>query len=217
MKLKYCGLHQQEDVEVAAASHCDYMGFVLANSKRKVALHDVAQWLATTDMSTKQTVALFVNESLDTIAQVAGSGLFDVIQLHGSETPAFLQAVKDRTHKQVWKAIHHSSSALSIMQAFAGIADGYVIDCKSAKGWGGTGESFDWKQIPSYKEEGVRQGTQVLIAGGITPENVVELARYQVDGLDVSSGIEENGKKSVAKIARLEQEAGVHYAGNNTR
>lgn len=58
MKLKYCGLHQQEDVEVAAASHCDYMGFVLANSKRKVALHDVAQWLATTDMSTKQTVAL---------------------------------------------------------------------------------------------------------------------------------------------------------------
>ncbi|WP_059105117.1 phosphoribosylanthranilate isomerase [Shouchella shacheensis] len=209
MKLKYCGLHHADDVSAAAAGRSDYVGFVFAKSKRQVTRDSVAQWLASGQLGGKKAVALFVHEEPKVIAETVCGVAIDVIQCHGKENPETIQQVKEETGLPVWKAIHHSSDALSEMQRFDAVADGYVVDCNVADEWGGTGESFDWAHVPRYIEEGRRQGVPIFIAGGITPENIASLLAYDPDGIDVSSGIEKDGRKSLQRMRELESEMGM--------
>ncbi len=211
MKLKYCGLHSQEDVCMAAASSCHYLGFVFAESKRKVQVDVVANWIKKAKVHQQQTVALFVNENLQNIQQVMSIHSFDVIQLHGIETPCFANQLREETSAKVWKAIHHEEGSLDLMRSFNDCIDGYIVDCRSKRAWGGTGESFDWREVPRYLEEGQRQGVPVFIAGGVNPGNVSELASYKPDGIDVSSGIEIDGKKSAMQMSRLAKGVGRDY------
>jgi phosphoribosylanthranilate isomerase len=78
-----------------------------------------------------------------------------------------------------------------------------------------TGVSFDWTYIPTYLNEGKKQGVPVFIAGGINPDNIEHVLDYQPDGIDVSSGIEENGRKSRKLIRQLEER--MNRYGNTSR
>jgi phosphoribosylanthranilate isomerase len=91
------------------------------------------------------------------------------------------------------------------MRQYAGVADGYVVDSRVSGAWGGTGVAFDWSNVPFYLEEAARQAVPCFIAGGITPENVERLLAYRPYGIDISSGIEENGEKSVEKMKEIEK------------
>ncbi|WP_078391164.1 phosphoribosylanthranilate isomerase [Shouchella patagoniensis] len=208
MKLKYCGLHSLEDVRMAGASSCHYLGFVFAESKRNVQVELVAKWIKQAKIHKQQTVALFVNENLQNIKRVMSTHAFDVIQLHGMENPCFANQLRKETSAKVWKAIHHGEASLDLMRSFNGSVDGFIVDCRSKKAWGGTGESFDWREVPRYLEEGKRQNVPVFIAGGVNPDNVSKLVLYKPDGIDVSSGIEIDGKKSAIQMARLAKEVG---------
>ncbi len=203
--LKLCGLHSLADVRAAARSEADYLGFIFADSRRRVSHEMVSQWLSSVDIQNKKTVALFVNESLEGINAALKGLNVDVIQCHGTESPTFLNEVKTSFNVNVWKVIHHGEGSLTKMKSYAGIADGYVIDRKHRGKWGGTGHSFDWSQVPAYLHEGMSQGVPVFIAGGIRPDNISELLRYSPDGVDVSSGVEQEGKKSAMLITELEE------------
>ncbi|TWI58863.1 phosphoribosylanthranilate isomerase [Halalkalibacter nanhaiisediminis] len=204
--LKLCGNHSEGDIEVVFHSSADYVGFVFAKSKRKVERNQVIEWLEKQGpKGNKKLVALFVNAATKDIVQAIEGIPFDIIQCHGNESAEQVAEVKDKTGLDVWKVIHHNEDALSLMKTYKGIADGYIVDCKVGNQWGGTGVSFDWKYTPSYINEGRVQQVPVFIAGGIKPMNIDELLRYQPDGIDVSSGIEENGKKSSKLIRQLEE------------
>ncbi|WP_062046807.1 phosphoribosylanthranilate isomerase [Bacillus sp. JCM 19034] len=202
--LKLCGNHSEHDVKVALASSAEYIGFVFAKSKRQVCREQLKRWLPN-EKNHKKIVALFVNESIENIQYVLESAHVDVIQCHGNETPKYMNDLRKQVKQSLWKVIHHNDHALETMQSYRGIVDGYVVDCKVDRQWGGTGLSFDWNYVPQYVEEGHRQGVKVWIAGGVNPSNIHKLLPYKPDGVDLSSGIEHEGKKSLELVRQLEE------------
>ncbi|ALC81411.1 MULTISPECIES: phosphoribosylanthranilate isomerase [Bacillus] len=206
-KLKYCGMTSLRDFQVASQSKADYIGFIFAESKRKVLPQDVKGWIDHTDPAGKKLVGIFVNESVPSIVQTAAESSLDVIQLHGDETVSEITELKKQLspEKKIWKALHHNDKTLQLMETYSPAVDGFVIDTFSKKQRGGTGESFPWEYIPSYTKAAIEAGKDCFIAGGISAENVEDLMKWKPSGVDLSSGIEENGRKSSALIKMLEE------------
>ncbi|WP_227936196.1 phosphoribosylanthranilate isomerase [Alkalihalobacillus deserti] len=203
--LKLCGNHSADDTVLALMSTTDYVGFVFAESKRQVTREQLKMWLINQEKKEKNFVALFVNETPEFIKAAIADLPIDIIQCHGNETVKQIAEIKKVTSLPVWKAIHHNNEALQEMKTYQGLVDGYIVDCKVGNQWGGTGVSFDWAYIPAYLNEGRKQEVPVFIAGGIRPDNIDRVLSYQPDGIDVSSGIEENGKKCNKLIRQLEE------------
>ncbi|HET7578548.1 MAG TPA: phosphoribosylanthranilate isomerase [Bacillales bacterium] len=207
MKIKYCGNHSLQNLELTTNSLASYIGIVFAKeSKRCVDPRQAAEWLEKTPLKPGQKlVGLFVNAAAEKIKSVVETVPLDIIQCHGSESPEQVKEIAAVTGLPVWKAIHHDESALDRMRSYEGIAAGYVVDCKVKGQWGGTGRSFDWTVIPDYTAEAERQEVLCLIAGGVRADNVEKLLRYEPHGIDLSSGIETNGEKDQEEIRRLEE------------
>lgn len=205
VRLKYCGNRTASDLQKSVQSKADYVGLIFAESKRRVEVEAAKQWLKCISLGDKQLVGVFVNAPIDKIIGAASQLPLAVIQCYGDETVEYIAKIKEATGLAVWKAIHHDGNALAKMKQYAGIADGYVVDSRVSGAWGGTGISFDWKNVPFYLEEAARQAAPCFIAGGITPENVEKLLSYRPYGIDISSGIEENGEKSVKKMKEIEK------------
>lgn len=203
--LKYCGHRSLADLQKGASSQADYLGLIFAESKRKVEAHQVKEWLEAVLLHGKKLVGVFVNETTERICEVTRLVPLSVIQCHGNESVEQVAKIKEATGLPVWKAIHHGEDALTKMKQYAHVADGYVVDSRVRGAWGGTGVSFDWAAVPFYLEEAERQSVPCFIAGGITPENVEQLLSYCPHGLDISSGIEENGEKSIEKMIEIEK------------
>ncbi|MCD8501127.1 MAG: phosphoribosylanthranilate isomerase [Bacillaceae bacterium] len=193
--LKYCGNHHFQDVLITSKSRANYLGFIFAKSKRQVQAKQVNKWLEQL-MVRQKIVGVFVNSTLEEIEQICREVPLDIIQCHGDETPEEVAKIKQKLKKEVWKVVHHSPQALKQMQTYFKIADGYVIDSKVGNRRGGTGIAFDWDFIPTYQKEAIRQSAKCFIAGGINPNTIQELLPYQPLGIDLSSGIEIDGKKS---------------------
>lgn len=202
--LKYCGNYSFKDVQITANSRANYLGFIFAESKRSVTPQQVQQWLKKISVQQK-IVGVFVNARLEEIEHVTSQLPLDVIQCHGEETTEDILALKASLKQQVWKVIHHNQNSLELMKQFDGLVDGYVIDSKVSGLRGGTGVKFDWSSIPVYQKEALRQQVPLFIAGGINPQTISELLQYEPLGIDLSSGIEENGRKSTEIKNQLEE------------
>ncbi|MED5075681.1 N-(5'-phosphoribosyl)anthranilate isomerase, partial [Anoxybacillus geothermalis] len=72
------------------------------------------------------------------------------------------------------------------------------------------GVAFDWEAVPRYLEEAARQGVPCFIAGGVTPDNIERLLLYRPDGIDISSGIETDGRKDPTKMKQIEEKIKHH-------
>jgi indole-3-glycerol phosphate synthase / phosphoribosylanthranilate isomerase len=142
-------------------------------------------------------VGVFVNKEADFINDLAEQLGLDIVQLHGDETPEFCQRMK----RPVIKGLRLSSMAdLSMARAYAETSWRILLDTPTPK-WGGTGETHDWERARS-----VAQHMPVLLAGGLTPENVVEaIEQVRPWGVDVSSGVETNKVKDAGKIRAFVQ------------
>ena len=205
--LKYCGNRTYEDYLLVQDTHATHIGFIFVpSSKRFVDPLKVKAWTKQTPIrSDLRTVGVFVNPAIDFISQLCQTLPLDVLQFHGTESPEFIREVKTFYPGEVWKVIHHREGAHDMMNAYEGVVDGFLVDCKAGDAWGGTGQSFDWTFIPGYLRESHRQGVPCMIAGGVTAENVEELLKWKPDGIDLASGIEEDEKKSRNRIEALER------------
>ncbi|MFP7464364.1 phosphoribosylanthranilate isomerase [Bacillus safensis] len=205
--VKYCGAVSQDDVECIAQSHADAIGFIFAPSKRQVQPDQVKQWLIQTKCEKKIT-GVFVNEKIEKVCEITKHIPLDIVQLHGDETQDDAKKIKQQTGAVIWKVFHHASNitnTLEKMTAFAPVVDGFLIDAKVKGMRGGSGTAFAWEAVPAYVQHAKRLEKTCIIAGGITPETIAELLAYGPEAIDLSSGIEENGKKSSAKIEALEE------------
>ncbi|TDQ41524.1 phosphoribosylanthranilate isomerase [Aureibacillus halotolerans] len=203
--LKCCGNRSYEDY-TKSRDVADWLGFIFfEGSKRYVKPAIVQQWLNETPLKEQQlAVGVFVNATIEDIQRAATEfPNMNVIQLHGNEAPEMAVELKATLNKTILKAIHHSDEGLAMMRSYAQKVDGFLIDTKSPQ-WGGSGLSFDWASIPAYQAVARELGVPLFVAGGVTPDNVKELLRYHPDGIDLASGIEENGAKSEQKIKHLE-------------
>lgn len=201
-----------EDLKLTSKSDADYLGLIFAESKRRVEALDVKEWLKEVETEDKQLVAVFVNARLDEIEQVMNELPIDVIQCHGSETVKEIAEIKHHFKREVWKALPHYEGTLSDMKIYAEAADGFVIDSKVKDAFGGTGRTFDWSKVPCYRQAADEINKTLFIAGGITPDNIEQLLGLHPAGIDISSGIEQNGKKDEVLLTRLEERVNHHVS-----
>jgi len=182
VQVKICGITRLEDAQVAVEAGADALGFVFyPPSPRCVTPQQAAQIIRRLPPFVT-TVGLFVDVPLDTVHDIALLCGLDRVQLHGRETPEFCARVK----RPVIKAfrIKHADSLADLpgYRVAAFLLDAYVEGALP----GGTGASFPWQLAAQAKPYG-----PVILAGGLTPENI-EAAITQIHpyGVDVSSGVE---------------------------
>lgn len=152
--LKYCGIRSLQDLQLAADSQADYLGFIFAESYRKVSPQDVKKWLSQVCVE-KQVAGVFVNESIETMSRIAEDLNLDVIQLHGDEEPADADALRMLTDCEIWKALHHHENTTQEIARFKDDVDGFVIDSSVKGARGGTGVAFSWDCVPEYQQAAI--------------------------------------------------------------
>ncbi len=190
MKVKICGLKRIEDMEYANLYAPDYIGFVFAESKRKVSQIE-AKELRTYLEPGIQVVGVFVDEEKEAICHCVQEGIIDVIQLHGNETEEDIVYLKSKTKVPVIKAI--SVTVIDdILMWTRSAADFLLLDY----GKGGSGKKFDWAVLDQLDN----LWEKIIIAGGLQAEDVRLLKSHYPYGVDVSGGVEENGVKNEMKI-----------------
>jgi phosphoribosylanthranilate isomerase len=143
-------------------------------------------------------VGVFVDAEPDEVLQIAREVGLNLAQLHGDETPETLAAIRN-AGLPVMKALRvRNTEALGALERYE--ADLFMLDAWSARARGGTGETFDWGLAKSVKGRG-----NIVVSGGLTPENVREAVEFfEPYGVDASSSLEERpGKKSGERVRRF--------------
>lgn len=196
VRVKVCGLMEKEHVQEAIAAGVDYIGFVFAPSKRRVTIEE-AQALAEIIPSEIQKVGVFVNESYENIITIAKRIPLDVIQLHGQESLELVNRLADYT---VVKAISVRTAADIEKASYYRNVDYLLFDAPGVDYEGGSGQTFDW----SLLEKAGIERARTILAGGLHADNIQQaIERLQPFAVDVSSGVENNGRKDGKKIQRF--------------
>ncbi len=202
-KVKICGLTRLEDIDAVNYAKPDYIGFVFANTRRKVEDRQ-AQILRARLMNPIKAVGVFVNEPISHIVQLVKNEIIDLVQIHGDESEDYIECLMDKVDIPVIKGIRVTGKS-EISYAMACETDMVLLDAYRQEMYGGTGEEFDHNLIPGNFRK-------YFLAGGITPENVRGVIKeYHPYCVDVSSGVETNGLKDRDKIIRLVEEVRASY------
>lgn len=204
VQIKYCGCQSEEDYRLLIKTHANMIGFIFAESRRKVKPSDVKVWVQKNGRP-KQLVGVFQNAANQEIINTINEVPLDTIQCHGVETVESIVELKKQTKKKVYKALPYSDQILEDIRLYGSAADAIIVDSVSKGQFGGTGVPFSWRNVPAIMKEAEQQGISCFIAGGITPDNVSLLLKFKPHGIDLSGGIEENGKKCKERIDKLER------------
>lgn len=191
---KICGIKTPEALTAAIEGGARYVGFVFHPASPRNIDPEIAAYLARYVPTTVRSVGLFVNPEDALLEQVISTVQLDMLQLHGSESPGRIAAIKSKFGLPIIKAIGISySSDLEKLPGFEAAADMILLDNKA----GGSGEAFDWALL-----EGIKISKPWFLAGGLTPENIAEAIKLlHPPAVDVSSGVESiRGIKDEAKI-----------------
>ncbi|GAB2045297.1 phosphoribosylanthranilate isomerase [Agathobaculum sp. TL06] len=194
MKLKFCGLTRMQDILAANAARPDYVGFVFADSRRRVTEEQAARLRAQLAPGI-QAVGVFVNDEPERIAALANAGVIDLVQLHGGESRAYLDRLRGMTDAPVLYAVRVGTHA-DIERVKDYPVEFLLLDA-SVKGiCGGSGRTFDWSLIGAVEKP-------YFLAGGIDESNLSRALRTGAYALDLSSGIETDGVKDETKMRRV--------------
>jgi phosphoribosylanthranilate isomerase len=191
-KIKICGITNQEDALMAVEAGADALGFVFfQGSPRYISPKQAADIIRSLPPFV-HAVGLFVNEKPETVNAIADQCGLDLVQLHGDETPGYCDAIKRR----IIKAFRvKDASSLDEMMNYRVAAS--LLDAWSPAARGGTGTTFNWE----IAAKAAALNT-IILAGGLTPENVAEaIAMVNPYAVDVSSGVESSpGKKDAGLV-----------------
>ncbi len=193
VRIKICGIRSDKEARLVLDAGVDTLGFVFAPSPRQVN-PEVARGIITKLPPFTTTVGVFVNEPRYNIMEIASFCRLDVLQLHGEEPPEYCHGLSQRLIKTF--RVRDSSS----IQAMASYPDvhGFLLDTYDPAVAGGSGRTFNWE----LAREAVTFDRPIILAGGLTPENVgLAIRAVRPYAVDVASGVETNGCKDAGKIA----------------
>ncbi len=199
--VKICGITRLDDAMGAIELGADALGFNFSSrSKRQLDRHRDFDWLdSVPDVVTR--VAVLTNPTWQEFVETAQLPFIDAVQLHGEETPAFCRQAADNAIR-FGKALAVTSE-IETPDVAAYFTDTLLLDTRYGGQFGGTGHTFDW----SIAARAVRKnpGLRLVVAGGLTPDNVGEAVRaVRPFAVDVSSGVEaELGRKDLALMRRF--------------
>lgn len=196
MIIKVCGMRDADNIRAVEQLNIDYMGFIFwPKSSRFVS--ERPAYLPTNC----KCVGVFVNETIEQVSHISDEYSLDYIQLHGNESPAFIQELKAKSQKprSIIKAFNIAvPTDFEQTKAYEGIADMFLFDTKG-KSVGGNGEKFDWNVLKAYKGE-----TPFLLSGGIGPDDASCIKTFhhpQCIGIDLNSRFETApGLKDISKL-----------------
>ena len=212
LKVKICGIRALEDALVAAEAGADFIGMVFVPERhRRITPKEakvIIDGVRNSGGPAPRIVGLFADQAIEEVAGIVEFCGLDLVQLCGKESVEYA----GQTGCDVIKVVHVAESATATDDAgtgaqvkeFSGVGHLVTLDRYVEGIQGGTGVGFDWDVAASLTQA----GHPFLLAGGLTPENVSKaITKVHPWGVDVSSGVETNGKKDHAKIRDFMHEA----------
>ena len=189
-KVKLCGMRSREDIFIVKDLSPDYIGFILSPGfKRSIDYTQFMHIISLLETSNIEKVGVFVNEKIDIIKKYIP--FIDAIQLHGNEDESYMIRLRRFTDKKIIKAFKIKTFD-DIQAANDSSADIVLLDSGT-----GTGKTFNHSMIKGINRP-------YLLAGGLSCENISEvIANFHPWGVDVSSGIETEGKKDLDKASKF--------------
>ncbi|HUF75155.1 MAG TPA: phosphoribosylanthranilate isomerase [Longimicrobiales bacterium] len=213
VRVKICGLVRREDVLVADAAGADYLGVVLsAGFGRSV---DPGRAASLVEGTRAVKVAVLVDETAASGEAAARALGAEVLQLHGSEEPDLLEALRGRGEWTLWKAVRAASLAdiERTVERYAPLADGILVEGwrEGSLGVGGARLALDAERVRAL----VPDDLDFVLAGGLAPATVAEaVRRFRPDVVDVSSGVEpELGVKDASMVQAFVRAARMETGG----
>jgi len=202
-KIKICGISDVETALAAGEAGADFLGLVFAPSQRQVSPEAALQIVeAVRNLNPRPEVGgVFVNLDVKEVNRIAADCRLDWVQLSGDETWRYCEDIEypfiktihippDERLEVILNTVHIGYGLYSDREVVC------LLDSKADEAYGGSGETFDWQLAREVSAE-----FPVIIAGGLTPNNVGQLVKeIQPWGVDVSTGVENNGKKDPSKI-----------------
>ena len=204
VKLKICGMRRAEDIEMANSYKPDYIGFVFAESPRKVS-YEQAKELSDLLSEDIVPVGVFVNEHMKLIVDLFKDGIIEMAQLHGDEDEKYIRNLKDKSIEETGKQIP-VINAIEIKEGADyddellkwrdSASDYFILD--SGKG---SGKTFDWSLIDKESEF---FKNSIFLAGGLNSENLaLAIEEFNPFAVDLSSSVETDGFKDEKKIKEI--------------
>ena len=204
VKLKICGMRRSEDIEMANRYKPDYIGFVFADSPRKVS-YEQAKELSGLLSDEIVPVGVFVNEHMKLIVDLFKDGIIEMAQLHGDEDEKYIRNLKDKSIEETGKqipvinAIEIKDGADyndELLKWRDSASDYFILD--SGKG---SGKTFDWSLIDKESEF---FKNSIFLAGGLNSENLaLAIEEFNPFAVDLSSSVETDGFKDEEKIKEI--------------
>ncbi len=209
MRVKICGITKPDQGRAIVHMGATALGFIcVRQSPRYVSpeqIRAVVDALPTTTAIGQRLncIGVFADATLSTICQTAAIAALSGIQLHGRETPEFcVQLRQNLPSIEIIKTIRvRDPTVLSQAAIYADCANTLLLDAYDPNALGGTGKTLDWLNLQKH----FHPSSPWLLAGGLTPENILEaLRQVHPDGIDLSSGVERApGDKDLEKVAQL--------------
>ena len=198
VKVKICGITNLDDALVATELGADALGFVFADSPRRIVLEQVQDIAAGLPPFVCK-VGVFVDSGFEEIQRAISIGSLDLVQLHGSEDPDLCRLLAPRVVKSFRVK---DESVLDLLSRYEVRA--YLFDTYNKVLKGGTGQVFDWDIAKRATEKG-----RIILSGGLNPDNVMQaVCDVRPYAVDVSSGVESRpGKKDHQKLRSFIQAA----------
>ncbi|MGN6872569.1 MAG: phosphoribosylanthranilate isomerase [Solirubrobacteraceae bacterium] len=198
-RIKFCGITNLEDADLAVAAGAWAIGLIFWPHSPRRCEFDAAAEIASAVKRRAEVAGVFVNATLDHVAQTADRVGLTMLQLHGEEGPAFCAEAARRTGCKVIKAARVRSGAdVQALSAFH--TDYHLLDSYTAGVPGGTGETFAWDLVRGKRTPA--RPIPVILSGGLNHENVADaIAAVRPHAVDVASGVELSpGRKDPQKI-----------------
>lgn len=203
VRVKICGITRSDDLHLAVEAGADALGFVFTGRSKRIIELEAAERLVPMVPAFVSRVGLFMDQEAGEVDRILERVPLSLLQFHGSESAAFcrrfglpyIKAVSMDAEQAVERALEVYPDAAALL-----------LDSHPPGGTGGTGIVFDWSRIPAVS-------APIVLAGGLTPENVRQAVRQvQPWGVDVSSGVEDApGRKNGEKVRKFIREAKSEY------
>jgi phosphoribosylanthranilate isomerase len=202
MRIKICGVTSVEQGAAIAGMGATDLGFICVPSSPRYLNLTKLHPLITALGSVANTVGVFADFSVMTIAHVVGLTELNTVQLHGNESLEFCHQLREALPEteiiKAWRV--RDGEDLDKIAAYSEVVDCLLLDAYHPDALGGTGKTLDWEQLSAFTPP-----IPWLLAGGLTPDNIcTALSQLHPDGIDLSSGVEVSpGNKDLVLVDRL--------------
>ena len=204
-RIKVCGMREPDNIRAIAALQPDAMGFIFYPKSKRYMAETLDPSVVRELPRAIQTVGVFVNASVDEMILQCERYHLSTVQLHGDEAPEQAEQMRTKSPElSIWKAFGLSNDFdFDSLALYEPHCDAFLFDTKT-KGYGGSGQTFDWSLLSSY-----RGNVPFWLSGGLGPEQVSALVTFaqhnpSLVGVDLNSQLEvAPGLKSVERTQQV--------------